>query len=134
MDEKVEVVEKKSEGSILTTIKKLLGISEEDESFDLDVMVSINTAISILSQLGVGPESGFHVTGKDELWEDYLGEDLTMFQEVKNDIYYRVRLIFDPPTSSSAVSAMENGINELEWRMTQKAEMLRRASKTTEVI
>lgn len=59
--------------SILDDTKKLLGISPDDQSFDTDVMIHINSTFSILHQLGVGPADGFEITSKNQLWADFLG-------------------------------------------------------------
>jgi hypothetical protein len=101
--------------SILTTIKKLLGISEEDTSFDIDIIVNINSAFSILYQLGVG-DSGFSITGSSETWSDYL-EDMSKLEMIKNYIYLKVKLVFDPPQSSRVIESYENQIKELEFRI-----------------
>ncbi len=101
--------------SILTTIKKLLGISEEDTSFDIDIIVNINSAFSILYQLGVG-DSGFSITGSSERWSDYL-EDMSKLEMIKNYIYLKVKLVFDPPQSSRVIESYENQIKELEFRI-----------------
>lgn len=101
-------------GTILTDIKKLLGIVEEDTSFDTDIMIHINSVISTLTQLGVGSSSGF-VADENSKWTDYLG-DTNNLELVKSYIYLRVRMLFDPPTNSAS-SSFENQIKELEWRI-----------------
>lgn len=102
--------------SILTTIKKLLGIAEDDASFDTDVIVHINMAINILLQLGVGPETGFSITGDSETWSDYIS-DMSKLEMVKTYIYLKVRLIFDPPSQSRVIESMENQLKELDFRL-----------------
>lgn len=105
-------------GSILTSIKKLLGIDEEYNHFDADIIMHINSVLFILTQIGVGPSEGFVITGEDETWEDFMPEGaLVKVQSVKTYIYLKVRLIFDPPTSSTAMTAMKDLIAELEWRL-----------------
>lgn len=101
--------------SILTTIKKLLGIAEDDTSFDTDVIININMALNVLFQLGVGPETGFSITGNTETWSDYIS-DMSKLEMVKTYIYLKVKLIFDPPQSSRVIESIENQIKELEWR------------------
>lgn len=101
--------------SILTTIKKLLGIAEDDTSFDTDVMININMALNVLFQLGVGPETGFSITGNTETWSDYIS-DMSKLEMIKTYIYLKVKLIFDPPQSSRVIESIENQIKELEWR------------------
>lgn len=113
------------DGNILTDIKKLFGIVEECEDFDLDLMLYINTTFSTLNQLGVGTEEPFHIESKEETWYDFLEDDLNSFQDVKMYIYYNVKLGFDPTTSATMVTQLNSSIKELEWRMKTKAEMKR---------
>lgn len=104
--------------SILNTIKKLLGIDIEDDSFDTDVIVNINSAIFNLSQMGIGPRNGFIVSSIEQKWTDYIDSSITINLEgVKNYIYLKTKLLFDPPTSSTVVESFNNSIKELEWRM-----------------
>ena len=104
------------DSSILTSIKKLLGISEEDASFDQDIIMHINTVFAILAQLGVGPANGFSIEDDGAIWSDYLG-NVTNLELVKSYIYMKVRSMFDPPTSSILADAMNKNISELEWRI-----------------
>lgn len=102
--------------SILTSIKKLLGIAEEYDHFDPDIIMHINTVLAVLTQLGVGPAEGFRIEGEDATWNDYLG-DSALLESVKTYVALRVRLIFDPPQTSAAIDSMRNIISELEWRI-----------------
>ena len=102
--------------SILTSIKKLLGITEDYEHFDTDIIMHINSVFSILTQLGVGPADGFSITGAGETWSDYI-QDEKKLEMVKSYIYQKVRLLFDPPTSSALMEAANNAVAELEWRL-----------------
>ena len=104
------------DSSILTSIKKLLGIAEEDTSFDQDIIMHINTVFAILAQLGVGPANGFSIEDDSAIWGDYLG-NATNLELVKSYIYMKVRSMFDPPTSSILADAMNKNISELEWRI-----------------
>lgn len=108
--------------SILTSIKKMLGIIEEDESFDIDIIIHINTAFSTLTQLGVGPKEGFVIRDKTTLWTDFI-DDIRL-ENVRSYIYLKVRQVFDPPTNSSVLDAISRQISELEWRMNITAEKL----------
>ena len=108
--------------SILNDIKKLLGIMESYEHFDVDIIIHINTAFSTLTQLGVGPSDGFSITNKTETWADFIGDDYLKFQSVKTYIYLKVKMIFDPPSNSSATEAIKSTISELEWRLNINAE------------
>ena len=107
--------------SILTSIKKLLGITEEYEHFDQDIIIHINTALMILTQLGVGPSEGFFIKDKYALWSDFI-PDVKTLEDVKSYIYLKVRMLFDPPTSSSLMNAMEQNMKELEWRLNVASE------------
>lgn len=104
------------ENSILTEIKKLLGIDESYEQFDLDIVMHINTYLRNLNQLGVGKRD-FSISDKSSKWIDFLGEDASRLDQVKTFIYIKVRLVFDPPTSSFVLSSYEKIANELEWRL-----------------
>lgn len=103
------------EESILVTIKKMLGLAEDYEVFDLDITVLINAAFSVLRQLGVGPVEGFSIHGNSETWGDFDG-DPARLEMVKTYIYLKVRVVFDPPTGG-VLDAMNNTIKEYEWRM-----------------
>ena len=107
--------------SILTSIKKLLGIAEDYEEFDTDIIIHINTALSKLNQLGVGPEEGFSIKDKTSVWTEFLA-DAKNLESVKTYVYLIVRLVFDPPQSSAVITSMENTINQLEWRLNVAAE------------
>lgn len=107
--------------SILNSIKKLLGITEEQTDFDTDIIIHINTVFGILNELGVGPENGFTIEGASETWDDYI-TDKRQFEKVKTYMYLKVRLYFDPPQNSSLSKAMEQQISELEWRLNVTAE------------
>lgn len=107
--------------SILTSIKKLLGITEEYEQFDTDIIIHINSVFMILNQLGVGPSDGFSIKDKSATWSDFMSEDDSRFASVKSYMYLKVRLLFDPP-SSSVADSMKQMINEYEWRLNVSAE------------
>ena len=102
--------------SILNSTKKVLGITEADTSFDVDILMHINSALSTLEQLGVGPPGGFTVVDEVAEWSDLVGSDPRMNQ-VRTYVHLRVRMVFDPPQSSYAVTAMKEQIEELAWRM-----------------
>lgn len=102
--------------SILNTIKKQLGVPESQEVFDQDIIVLINSALSTLEQLGVGPVGGFAIDDETAEWGDLLGEDLRL-NSVKTFVYLSVRLVFDPPATSFAISAFEKRLEELTWRL-----------------
>lgn len=102
--------------SILTSIKKLLCISEECEDFDIDIIIHINTVLSILCQLGVGPEEGFSISDSSTTWNDFIS-DASKIEMVKSYVFLKTRLMFDPPTSGAVMESVNKLINELEWRL-----------------
>ena len=107
--------------SILTSIKKLLGITEEYEHFDQDIIIHINSVFMILNQLGVGPSNGFSITDKTAVWSDFISEGANL-ESVKSYIYLKVRLLFDPPTTSAVMESMNRMISELEFRLNVSVE------------
>ena len=107
--------------SILTSIKKLLGITEEYEHFDQDIIIHINSVFMILTQMGVGPENGFTISNKEAKWTDFTNDDKKI-EAVKSYVYLKVRLLFDPPASSSVMEAMNRSISEFEWRLNVAAD------------
>ena len=103
--------------SILKSITKMLGAPEGYEAFDEQIMVHINSVFSILSQLGAG-KGKFAITGPDETWDDYLSTDDDLdIEDVKSYMYMKVKMIFDPPASSTAAEAFKSQIAEFEWRL-----------------
>lgn len=104
--------------SILTSIKKMLGIDEEYTHFDADIIMHINSVLMILTQLGVGPEGGFMIEDDTSTWIDFIPEaNAAQLHAVKSYIYMKVKLIFDPPLSSAVIEAMNRQISEFEWRL-----------------
>ena len=110
MEEVIQLAE-----SILLSIKKLLGIMPDYTQFDDDIIIHINTAFATLNQLGVGPSEGFMIEDRFAEWQDYTtSKNLTM---IKTYIYLKVRLLFDPPTSTALIESINRTISELEWRI-----------------
>lgn len=102
--------------SILTSVKKMLGIPEDYEHFDADIVMHINSVFMILTQLGVGPAEGFTIMDEDAIWSDFI-QDKKTIESVKSYMYLKVRLLFDPPLSSAVLDSMNRLISELEWRL-----------------
>lgn len=101
--------------SILISIKKLLGIAEDYDHFDPDLIMHINTVFMILYQMGVGPkEAPFMIEDANAIWDNFI-KDAKDLQPVKTYIALKVKLVFDPPTSSSHLQAINDTIKELEW-------------------
>lgn len=108
--------------SILTSIKKLLGIEEDYEHFDADIIMHINSVINALTQMGIGSDEGFSIEDKMKTWEDFLGKGAVNMNAVKTYVYLKVRLLFDPPSSSAAVESINRLASEMEWRLNVTAE------------
>lgn len=107
--------------SILTSIKKLLGISEEYEHFDADLIMHINSVFSILTQIGVGSSDGFMIEDKNAIWKDFIDNEAKLML-VKSYMHLKVKLLFDPPLSSSVMECYKAQISEYEWRLNVVAE------------
>lgn len=107
--------------SILDSIKKLLGIASDYTNFDTDIIIYINSAFMVLNQLGVGPEEGFKITGKDELWSNYITDNDNL-EAVKSYIHLKVKVAFDPPLNSTVMEAHKQLISEYEWRLNVQSE------------
>lgn len=109
--------------SILTSIKKLLGPEEEYDHFDTDIILHINSVFMVLTQIGVGPAEGFSIKDKTATWSDFLPDGTeARLEAVKTYVYLRVKILFDPPTSSFVMESYKQQINELEWRLNIAAE------------
>lgn len=108
--------------SILTSIKKLLGIAESYKQFDTDIIIHINSALMVLNQLGVGPSQGFSIKDETNTWSEFIPEDRYDMESIKSYVYMKVKLLFDPPASSAAITSMEKLISEFEFRINVAAE------------
>ena len=108
--------------SILTSIKKLLGVPEEYVHFDSDIIMHINSVFMILNQIGIGPKNGFSIADNFATWDEFLPADNKNFEAVKTYMHLKVKLLFDPPQSSSVMECMKQMINEFEWRLNVEAE------------
>ena len=102
--------------SILNTIKRMLGLEPDYTPFDTEILIHINSVFMVLQQLGVGPKDGFSITGPDEVWSDYIS-DTKNLEALKSYIYLRVKTVFDPPQSGTAMEAMKQQIDEYTWRL-----------------
>ena len=107
--------------SILTSVKKLLGISEDYDYFDQDIIMHINAAFMVLTQLGIGPSEGFLITDDTDTWSDFI-DDSTNLGSIQSYVYMKVKLMFDPPQNSFTVDSMTKLVNELEWRLNVAAD------------
>lgn len=103
--------------SILTSVKKILGLNDSYTVFDQDVLMAVNSAFSVLAQIGVGPSAGYFITDNTQLWSD-LDVPADQLNLAKTYICLKARLIFDPPSTSYLLDAMEKQTKEYEWRLT----------------
>jgi hypothetical protein len=101
----------------------MLGIEADYVHFDTDIIIHINTALMALNQLGVGPTTCFSITDATQKWADFIGTRVDI-ESVKTYIYFKVRLIFDPPATAFVLEAMERQVKEIEWRLYQQVEEL----------
>lgn len=113
--------------SILTSIKKLLGIAEEYEHFDEDLVLQINAVFMTLKQLGIGPSEGFEIQNDSTTWNQYIDvekepDKLTLLSAVKTYIHLKVKMVFDPPLNGSVAESIKQRISELEWRLNHEVE------------
>lgn len=102
--------------SIFNTLKEMIGPLEDSDAFDIDFLVHINTILAVLTQIGVGPTTGFEITGSDETWGMLL-EESPLLNHVKTYMYLRLKKIFDPPESGTLMESIQKLIDELEWRI-----------------
>ncbi len=117
--------------SILTSIKKMIGISEEYTHFDTDIIMHINSVFADLAQMGVGPAEGFMIEGKQETWDEFT-EDNLLLNSVKSYMNLRVKLLFDPASiGSSTLASYERQISQWEWRLNLAAESAAESNETT---
>lgn len=102
--------------SILTSIKKLMGLTEEYDAFDQDILILINSVLFELEQIGVKAKEGFVLSDKTAVWSDYSDDD-RLLNALKPYIYMKTKVTFDPPTSSGALDSMNRIIDRFEWRI-----------------
>lgn len=105
------------EQSILNSTKKILGVDEQYEVFDLDIMTHLNAAFGTLTQLGLGPEEGFMIEDATAEWSEYTPLSGPQLNMIKTYVYLKVRMLFDPPGTSFLLSAMNDQVKEYEWRL-----------------
>lgn len=104
----------KVEDTILGTIKKLIGIDYEYTKFDMDIILHINTAFSILSRISSVVKQGYRIIDNNNLWAEYT-DDPELLSLVQEYLYEYCKIKFDPPTSSMVMEAMKESIKELEF-------------------
>ena len=105
-----------NEESILVYVKRLLGIQSDYNHFDPDIIYGVNAAFAVLTQLGVGPAEGFIISDDTSKWSDFV-TDKSRLSLIKEYVCLRTRLLFDPPSSSALIDAMNKTVAEYEWRL-----------------
>ena len=103
--------------SILTSTKKLSQVSESCPHFDDQVVAYINSVFFVLRQIGVGPAEGFVIFDEQEIWSDFIPDDIVLREATKAYMAAKVKLQFDPPSNSAHLQALKDVINEFEWRL-----------------
>ena len=109
--------------SILNSIKKLLGIADDYTPFDPDIIIHINSVFSILTNLGVGPDSGYKIVDANNTWDEFISESDSRYSMLKTYVYQKVRLLFDPPLTTNHIEALNKSVAELEWRLQIQSEV-----------
>lgn len=117
----VEETTTENPDSILEEIKALIGGLVGCDQFDTDIIIHINTALSILTQLGVGPKTGFAIRDKTAVWSDFIPED-TGLEMIKTYVFMKVKLVFDPPLNATVLNSMKDSVKEYEWRINVAAD------------
>lgn len=102
--------------SILDSVKKDLGIMPDYTHFDSDIIMDINTALSILTQLGVGPSQGFSIEDNTAEWDDFIPDSPTL-DMVKSYVSKKTKQLFDPPNTGPLSEAFNKVLDELVWRI-----------------
>ncbi len=105
------------ENSILNSVKKSIGIMPEYTAFDDTLIMHINSAFMMLTQMGIGPSKGFHIEDSSKEWSDFLSNTDDNYESVKSYVAMKVRLLFDPPSSSTHMECIKQMISEIEWRL-----------------
>lgn len=102
--------------SILDTVKQMVGIDPSLTVFDVAIITHINAVFADLEQIGVGPVGGFMIEDNVPTWDDFLGGD-PRWSSVKSYVYFRVRLMFDPPQTQSLMTSLDEQVRKMEWRL-----------------
>jgi hypothetical protein len=110
------------EDSILNGVKKSIGIMPEYDVFDDSLIMHINSVFMILAQMGVGPSKGFRIEDDTDKWSDFLSNDDENYESIKSYVCMKVRLLFDPPSSSTHMDCIKQLVSEFEWRLNFEAE------------
>lgn len=111
------------EDSILKSTKKILNIKDDYTAFDLDILTHINATFAVLSQIGIGPTSGYIIDDDTATWTD-LALPTDQLNMIKTYIYLKVRMLFDPPSTSFHIEATTKQLDEYLQRLSYLREDL----------
>lgn len=115
--------------SILTSTKQILGITEEYEHFDVELIMYINSVFLNLKQIGVGPSEGFVISDATSTWDEFIPDNKILRESVKAYVGAKTKIQFDPPTIGTAMDSLKRIIDEFEWRLNVEVESTEEASK-----
>lgn len=110
--------------SILDSEKKLLGLDQDYDVFDDDLIIHINTIFGTLHQIGVGPSNQFFISDNTATWSEFTTNE-AIVHEVRSYMFLRLRLLFDPPSSSFVLNSYKEQIQEFEWRLNVKSDEIK---------
>jgi hypothetical protein len=125
-DPVVEIPEK----TILGTTKKMLGISEDDTSFDTDIIAALNLTFMTLNQIGVGPLTSFTIVEGTETLDDFLEDALVLYGGLDTYLYLKVKMVFDPPVTSFSLEANQRLVEEIENRFCLQSQIILKGEST----
>lgn len=114
--------------SILDSVKAYLGISEDDEAFDQDIIMAINAVLVVLHQFGIGTDEVYTISDNSSTWSDFLTDD--PIGGIREYVGMRVRILFDPPSNNQVMAALKEQIDEFGWRILADAD--KKASEEVE--
>lgn len=109
------------EESILNHVKDAAGVNTDDSAFDGELVMHINSVFMILRQIGIGPETPFFIEDDSATWDEFT-EDDKILPMIRSYVTLKVRTLFDPPTSSALMEAINSTIAEYEWRLQIEAD------------
>lgn len=114
--------------SILDSIKVQVGIPALHREWDQMIQLDINTAFSILHQIGVGPKEPYKIESEYDTWDDFVCQ--VNMEMVKSFIAHKVRELYDPPTGTQAGEALKRQLDEEIWRLSVAVEEDHRVNGT----
>lgn len=116
------------EESILLSIKEGLGITSDYTPFDNQIIMHINSVFMILNRMGVGPDKTFMIEDKANAWSEFLSPDEwegEYFNLVKTYMVMKVKMMWDPPTTSTLADVYNRQIEEFEYTLNLQSELIK---------